>query len=89
MNNQIKSDFFEEVSELIESIGLKTLLIFPMISKSGPEYIDIYVDLDNMPDIREQLDTLCYINGWIFRNHAIHVNIAKYQIHRYTNSSSF
>ena len=80
-------DFFKEVSKLIEDIGLKTLLIFPMISKSGPEYIDIYVDLDNIPDIKEQLDTLCYINGWVFKSQATHVIIAKYQIHKYTNSS--
>ena len=89
MHNQIKSDFFEEVSELIESIGLKTLLIFPRISKSGPEYIDIFVDLDTMPDIKEQLDTLSYINGWVFKKYDAHINIVKYQIHKYTQSSSF
>ena len=60
-----------------------------MISKSGLEYIDIYVDLDNMPDIKEQLDTLCYINGWVFKKYDAHINIAKYQIHKYTQSSSF
>ena len=87
MSNQIKMDLFKEVSKLIEDIGLKTLLIFPMISKSGLECIDIYVDLDNMSDIKEQLDTLCYINGWVFKSQATHVNVAKYQIHKYTNSS--